>query len=249
VESGQNGKGIGFAGLQSLVSDIHIPPLPAATANSAAHAKSASVQPGASGGSATVVPDRDRGRWGLWIIGVIVVGAILIGAFNSNNSGTGTSNTTAAPAPQAQPYVPPAQSEIVESAPPAGDALPLSANEIAYCLASDARLTALKAMINDTSHKEIEGFNALISDFNSRCAQYHYRESDMSRAQSYISAHGTDFSADATAWLTKLRRGRRSARGGSPASANGYPAHTDSDAQPEPAGTDDTGVQPPGNQR
>ena len=236
MDSGQNDKGIGFAGLQRLVSDIHIPPVPAPTANSVSTAKSAS----APGGAATVVPDRDRGRWGLWVLGVVVVGVILIGAFSSNNGGTSssatTSNTAAVPAQQAQPDLTPAQAEVVESAPPAGDALPLSANEIAYCLAFDARLTALKPMINDTSHKEIDGFNALISNFNSRCSQYHYRPTDMTRAQSYIAAHGSDFSAQASAWLTKLRRGRRSAEGNPSAEA-------------EPTATDDSGEQSSGNPR
>lgn len=221
--SGTSVKGIGFAGLESLVSDVRIPPVPLAKGEATTNAADpvrASAGPAtpAKPQEAVGKPDRDRGRWGVWLLGIIIVGWILFSVISSQNSGTTdtAANTVASASRPSQPAVVPPQGPVVESEPQAGTDLALSTNEIAYCLAFDARLTALGPMINEGSHREVEGFNALVADFNNRCSHYQYMEADMARARTYVSSHASDFPAQASTWLTQLRHQKSSNKAGAP---------------------------------
>lgn len=67
--------------------------------------------------------------------------------------------------------------------PPVGDNRILSVGEIKYCLAERIRLEAMQTIVNDRSHVEVRNFNLRIDDFNSRCSNYRYRQSDMEKAK------------------------------------------------------------------
>ena len=70
-----------------------------------------------------------------------------------------------------------------ESAPPVGSGLELEASQVRYCTFEKARLTALQGMVSDTNSTAIDGFNARVNDYNSRCGSFKYRPSDLEGAQ------------------------------------------------------------------
>ena len=72
---------------------------------------------------------------------------------------------------------------------PAGGANQVfSQGEIKYCLAERVRLEAMQGMLDKTRDAHITNFNFRVDDFNSRCSNYRYRETDMALARSEIDA-------------------------------------------------------------
>ena len=45
------------------------------------------------------------------------------------------------------------------------------------------KLDALEGVVNTNSNYEIDRFNVLVDDFNSRCAKYRYRNNDVDRVR------------------------------------------------------------------
>lgn len=84
---------------------------------------------------------------------------------------------------------PTANVEVVESEPAVGYGLQLEANQIAYCLAEDIRMSAAKQRVDPTVNSQILEFNSQVSDYNSRCGNYRYLQADMAAAQAYVEAH------------------------------------------------------------
>jgi hypothetical protein len=60
-----------------------------------------------------------------------------------------------------------------ERVPPIGSGLELNAGQIRYCLSEDIRLDAARNVVADA---EIDRFNYMVADFNSRCARFQYRD-------------------------------------------------------------------------
>lgn len=89
---------------------------------------------------------------------------------------------TSVPAPAAAPAVPTLEYER----PPVGRDLALSVSQIRYCKREKIRLEAIDAVINAKSNYEIDRFNALVEDYNSRCANYRYRRGDLERVEREI---------------------------------------------------------------
>lgn len=61
------------------------------------------------------------------------------------------------------------------SQPPFGSGLLLDASQVRYCTFEEARITALQSMVSDTNSTAIDGFNARVNDYNSRCGSFQYR--------------------------------------------------------------------------
>jgi hypothetical protein len=72
---------------------------------------------------------------------------------------------------------------ISEVKPPPGTDLWLSSSQILYCLAQQVRLDVMEPMIDTTSAAQLGGFNGLVDDYNLRCLNYRYRNTDMEAAQ------------------------------------------------------------------
>jgi hypothetical protein len=214
----------GFAGLESLIPKIEVKPLPASSAPASS-----------SSGSATAVPappaevDRDTGPLAVKIIlGLVIVG--IIWAIIANNSDQSSSEQAApAPASSASPNSvvsvgppPPAAPEPVPTTPAwttVTEVRPdtiykpiLSANEIAYCLAEDLRMSTVKLLVNRQSQAEIAGFNAKVENYNERCAQFEYNKSDMDEAQAYLEGHRSQIVREARTWPARWRRTRSTTR-------------------------------------
>ncbi|TYO61479.1 tetratricopeptide repeat protein [Bradyrhizobium hipponense] len=123
---------------------------------------------------------RTRWFWGIAAAGVL----IWIVASNDNNR-SGTTNyrpsppsysaTTNSPTTMTRndAFVP---GDTSETMPAVGSGLSLSRSNIRYCSYQGIRLEAARSMI--TTESQRQGFNTGIDDFNSRCSNYRYRQSD-----------------------------------------------------------------------
>lgn len=201
-EEQKKGEGKGFAGLSSLVSDVDTRPPPAAKAEPAATAPSTerptpqTAQPQPSQQHQTyqesAQPSSSESSGGKWALGIAaVIGALwLVG--QSDKNATSPDPTYSPPAQTATPsYSPPpaksqAPSRTNESMPPAGQNLVFSADQIRYCLAEDIRMDAAKSAVDNHIESDVNRFNAMVADYNSRCGNFRYRSGALESAQQDI---------------------------------------------------------------
>ena len=203
--------GQGFAGLSSMVSDVDVTvqppeqkaqnkpdpatnnPQPRATSSQeevvskpAPQTYQAPVQP--SGGSSG----------GKWLLGIgAAIGVIwIVGASGTKSTSSPSSHTpsTYATAPTSQPPVsePQAPRRPTEEMPPVGRDHVLGAAQIRYCLAEDIRMEAAKGGLNNYSDSDVNQFNAMVADYNSRCGAFRYRSGSLELAKSDISPFTSD---------------------------------------------------------
>ncbi len=202
----KNGEGKGFAGLSSLVSEVDTTPPPAPKREPAAAAPSAerpaSPQPSqrqtyqepsqpSSGGSSG----------GKWVLGI----AAVIGVFwligQSNKSTTSSAPAYSPSAQSAAPSYSPSEepkapSRPDESMPPVGQNMVLSTAQIHYCLAEDIRMDGAKAAINNYIESDVDRFNAMVADYNSRCGSFRYRSGALESARRDIELYRNELQAE-----------------------------------------------------
>jgi len=172
-ENNKKNKGKGFAGLSSLVSDVDTTPPPPAPNTESAGSTTSTGRPDSSATQPQPQPQRQTyqeppqpssGSPGAkWILGIAaVIGLLwLIGQQN-------------------QPRVPSAPQE---SKPPIGQDLVFSTAQIRYCLAEDIRMDGAKAALNSYSDSDVYRFNAMVTDYNSRCGSFRYRSGALERVR------------------------------------------------------------------
>lgn len=196
-EEQKKGEGKGFAGLSSLVSDVDttLPPPapkkePAAAAPSAGRPASQPAQPQPQPSQRQTYqepaqPSSGGSSGGKWVLGIAAVIGVLWLIGQSNK----TTTTSPAPAysPPAQNYSPPTQpqapSRPTESKPPVGQDLVFSREQIRYCLAEDIRMDGAKSALNNYSDYDVDRFNAMVADYNSRCGSFRYRSGALEGAR------------------------------------------------------------------
>lgn len=206
----QKKDGKGFAGLSSMVSDVDsdISSSKTEASNASSDVKEqtpldrpSAKEEGSSGssGSYTQPPQPPSGGSSgkKWLIGLgIFFGFIwLISNSGSKNSSTPSSYSTppatvpSAPSPSpslpAQPP-PPVPSRPTEVKPGVGTNNTLDVDQIRYCVAEKIRLDASENAVDRYSADDVDRFNSIVADFNSRCGQYRYRRGALERAQSDI---------------------------------------------------------------
>jgi hypothetical protein len=197
----------GFAGLNSMVSDVEVPkprPAPAPepvrqqeAPRPSAEPKPAYSPPKPSGGGA--------GKW--WAIGIgVVVLFSWLGGSDKNSSArsaptpsySAPSYSTPAPVPAAAPaytppvYVPepaPVYATNDEEMPPVGSGLSLSRSQIRYCLSEKIRVTAWQGQVNEYSEASVDAFNEAVRDYNSRCSNFRYRSGALEGVRSEVEAN------------------------------------------------------------
>ena len=125
-----------------------------------------------------------------WFWGLVGLG-VLIWLFNvaqedSRSPSTVPSSTQPAPSPSySLSQTPEAQIFGLEfSKPPVGENNILSVTQIRWCLIEDIRIEVLRPMPRTNS--EIDEFNAVVADYNSRCGSYRYREGTLTRVQQEV---------------------------------------------------------------
>jgi hypothetical protein len=193
----------GFAGLSSLVSDVDTTPSSAANKEPAAAAPSAArpapppaqPQPQPQARQRQTYQERPQPSFGSsggkWVLGIAaVIGALwLIGQPNETSTSSApaysppTQNAAPSYSPPAQPQAP---SRPTESKPPAGQDLVFSREQIRYCLAEEIRMNGAKSTLNNYSNYEVDRFNAMVADYNSRCGSFRYRSDTLEGARREI---------------------------------------------------------------
>ena len=198
-------QGKGFAGLSSLLSDVNTTPAVAAekpTANPSGNSAVASRStPQAAPPTQQQAPPQQpyeppqqpssgssASKW--WIGIAVVVGIFwLIGQSNKNTSSPSTAYSPSAqstpPSYSAspQPHVP---TRPAEAKPPVGQDLVLSREQIAYCVAEDIRMDGEKSAVDNFSGSDVDRFNAMVADFNSRCRSFRYRSGALESVRSSV---------------------------------------------------------------
>ena len=138
----------------------------------------------ASGTSRTPASGSSGAKWFLGLVGL----GVLIWLFNvaqedGRRPSTVPSYTLPSPPPSySLSQTPEAQISGLEySKPPMGENNILSVAQIRWCLREDIRIEVLRPM--PTTNSQIDQFNAVVADYNSRCGSYRYREGALARAQ------------------------------------------------------------------
>ena len=207
----------GFAGLSYLASDVD-DLIASATRRAAAsrrRAAAAAISTPGSGakqadghGQQKFTPSPSTGstaRW-LWGAGTVLIVLWLIGVA-SNSSGPSsvspTSNQPRAssgvgtPASQQAPLSSPPSKGRIEELPPIGPDRALDAAQIRYCLSEDIRLEAARDVANVDA--DVDRFNAMINDYNARCANYRYRPQVFESVQREVQANSAFLQAEGIA--------------------------------------------------
>lgn len=201
--------GKGFAGLSSMVSDVeaavteaeHAKPEPSASTSASARAREAQHKPEAGQQpyqQSTQTPSGGSSA-GKWMLGIgAVVGFIWLMSDSStkntspapNHSQSSSPSVNTAPAPSYQPSPVPARPQPptrpLEEQPSVGTNNVLGPAQIRYCLAEDIRLEAAKGALNNYIGSDVDRFNAMVADYNSRCGQFRYRRGSLESAKSEI---------------------------------------------------------------
>ena len=146
------------------------------------------------------------GSGGKWLIGIAVVFGLiwLVSLSDKKSSGTTpsypsatTSNPMATSPPVwQQPAAPaPVPSRPTEETPPVGSGSVLTAPQIRYCTAENIRLDAAKEVINQFNDSDIDRFNAIVADYNSRCSNFRYRKGALETARNEVERFRSDYVA------------------------------------------------------
>ena len=85
--------------------------------------------------------------------------------------------------PDLFPVQPQAQKIPAQEQPPVGSGLILSETQIRYCLAEDIRTDGSKSALNNYSDGDVDRFNAIVADYNSRCANFRYHRGALESAR------------------------------------------------------------------
>lgn len=194
----------GFAGLSSLVSDVDtsLPPAakqeaepPFAASNAPGRAASASPQPEPQPAQLKQQPYQaptqptSGSSTGKWVLGIAaVIGVLwLIGEADKSPSSQAPSYSPPArsttPSYSAAPAQPQVPTRPDETKPPVGQDLVFSTSQIRYCLAEDIRMEGAKAALNNYSDSDVDRFNAMVADYNSRCGSFQYRSGALESAR------------------------------------------------------------------
>ena len=207
----------GFAGLSNLASDVD-DLIASATKRAAAVRRRAAAGATASSGSSSKQSDQ-RGeqtftaspspgstrRW-LWGAGAVLIVIWLI-ALGSNSSGpspvTPVSSPPASvsgigtPAGERSPVSSSPSQGRMEQLPPVGPDRVLDAAQIRYCLSEDIRLDAARDVVS--ADADVDRFNSMINDYNSRCASYRYRRQVFESVQREVQSNRTSLQAEGVA--------------------------------------------------
>ncbi|MBL4805795.1 MAG: hypothetical protein JKY31_00720 [Rhodobacteraceae bacterium] len=93
------------------------------------------------------------------------------------------------------PAAAPTQTVALETLPPVGRGLTLNRSQIRYCVFQGQRLDTIRPLTN--TNNQIDRFNRLIDDFNSRCSDYRYRSGALSSIQREAREKASELRADA----------------------------------------------------
>lgn len=197
-----HGKGKGFDGLSSLVSEVD-----AAIERSRKKAHEASLAASSQPTSRTTPPTKNEqpksasrpifppsqptggpsvGKW-LFAIAIVIGIFWLANQSGSNRQSSSASNSrTAAQLP----------SRPAETKPSVGRNNVLQTDQIRYCLAEKIRLEAAESVVNNYDDSDVDRLNGYINDYNSRCAEYRYRSGALEGARRGLEPYRSQLQAE-----------------------------------------------------
>jgi hypothetical protein len=79
--------------------------------------------------------------------------------------------------------------DSAEQRPPVGTDLVLNAGQLRYCFSESIRLDAAKDVV--TADADIDRFNLMVEDYNTRCGQFRYRRTVFDAIQAQVQANKT----------------------------------------------------------
>lgn len=88
--------------------------------------------------------------------------------------------TTVEPSPSPRPQV---STRPTEQRPPIGRDNVLAGAQLRYCVAEKIRLDAAELVIDNYNELHVDRFNAGVSDYNSRCGEFRYRQGSLEGAE------------------------------------------------------------------
>ena len=239
-EEQKKGEDKGFAGLSSLVSDVDTTQPPAAKMESAASAPS-TERPAPQ--DPKQQPSRQHQTYqepaqspssgssgGKWVLGIAaIIGALwLIGQSGKNPTSPAPAYSppaqTATPSYSPPPAEPQAPTRPQESMPPVGQNQVLSTAQIRYCLAEDIRLESAKSTIDNYIESDVDRFNAMAADYNSRCGSFRYRSGALESARSDIEPYRSLIQSEGRSKFARPSTGSLSRPAPAPALAQSNPS-------------------------
>ena len=199
MDSGSDeNKSKGFAGLDSMVSDVSAEVEKAAQATSPKAHRSEQPPSESSQSPAQSAPRLSpskssaptvSGKSSLgWIIAGVVVLVIWVANSGTPSPSYSPPPSYSAPAPAAAPapaYAPvpaqvPAPVQVSdEQMPPVGRDNVLSIPQIRWCKREKIRIEAIERVINNAYEHEVNRFNAKVNNYNSRCGEFRYRRGNV----------------------------------------------------------------------
>ncbi len=141
---------------------------------------------------------------GKWLLGIgAAIGVIWLLASINNSSLPGRSQQ--APG-QFTPTIAPPFDQLdgrtnrpAEEIPPVGTKLVLGPAQIRYCLSEDIRIEAARTALNNYLESDVDRFNAMIGDYNSRCSDFRYRSGSLESAKTLVERNRPTLEAEGRA--------------------------------------------------
>ncbi|MEI8327002.1 MAG: hypothetical protein WCH44_16885, partial [Betaproteobacteria bacterium] len=90
----------------------------------------------------------------------------------------------------------PKEEYLPEEKPSVGDGLLLGDNQIRYCMAQKIRIGGWQITVDSYDHQSVVAFNALVDDFNARCAHYQYRTGALEHVRTQVDARRARLDVD-----------------------------------------------------
>lgn len=135
-------------------------------------------------------------KWRGWLVTLgAISAAVWFFTWVGNNSSTNSLSNSSG-AGNSQPARPQALSRPTESKPPIGRNLVLSREQIRYCLAEDIRMDGAKSALNNYSDYDVNRFNAMVVDYNSRCGSFRYRSGALTSARRDIEPYRSQLQSE-----------------------------------------------------
>lgn len=203
--AGDKGSGKkGFAGLDSMVSEVEVPkapaPEPVRKEEKAAPPEHSGAQPQPAYTGSPASGD-SSGKWWLLAVGVIVFFAWAVGSREQIPSDAiapveapapeyaPAAEAPEAPAPTYAPEPAPTNASNDEEMPPVGNGLSFNTSQIRYCLSQKIRMSAWQSQVNESSETSVNAFNEAVNDYNMRCSHFRYRSGTLENVRSEVEAN------------------------------------------------------------
>ena len=84
----------------------------------------------------------------------------------------------------------------IEEKPPVGKILEFSTAQIRYCVAEKIRMEGANSVLDNYSDPDVDRFNAMVADYNSRCVSFRYRSGELESVRRDIESYRSQFQSE-----------------------------------------------------